>query len=143
MGGLAARYRRLFNFISRHAHTDPPQTWATRLGRAGFAIERWQYYFSRRALRTLEIGHVQGLPSAVLHALTGHWVIAPWRSSLGPTERWVRPFYNEDASPDGGAYLLLVARKVATHPVDAPLPPPRPLPIRAAPPAEAAPAALH
>lgn len=129
LGGPAGRYRDFFNFISRHAHTDSPQTWAERLAAAGFAVERWQYYFSRGALRALEMGHVQGLPSAALHALTGHWIIAPWQSSLGPTERWLRPFYEEAASLDGGAYLLLIARKVADRPIAATLPPPRPLSV--------------
>jgi SAM-dependent methyltransferase len=109
--GLAERYRNFFNTISRHAHTDPPEVWAARLHEAGFAIERWQYYFSRQALHALEIGHVQGLPSAVLHALTGHWILGPWESSLRPTERWVRPFY-EEAPPPQGAYLLFVARRI-------------------------------
>ena len=127
--GLAGRYRRLFNTISRHAHTDSPETWATRLAAAGFAVERWQYYFSRGALRALEIGHVQGLPSAALHALTGHWIVAPWESSLRPTERWVRPFYEEEAAVDGGAYLLFIVRKQAAGPIAAHLPPARPLPV--------------
>ncbi len=130
LGGLAQRYRRLFNTISRHAHTDAPATWAARLAEAGFAIERWQYYFSRGALRALEIGHAQGLPSAALHALTGHWIVAPWESSLAPTERWVRPFYEEEAAQDGGAYLLFIVRKQATGPIAAELPPPRPLPVK-------------
>ncbi len=129
LDGMAERYRRWFNFISRHAHTDPPQTWADRLAAAGFVIERWQYYFSREALRTLELGHAQGLPSAALHALTGHWIVAPWPSSLEPTERWVRPYYEEEASPVEGAYLLFVARKESSRPVAAHLPPPTPLPI--------------
>jgi len=92
-------------------------------------VERWQYYFSRGALRALEIGHVQGLPSAALHALTGHWIVAPWESSLGPTERWVRPFYEEEAAVDGGAYLLFIVRKQAAGPIAAHLPPARPLPV--------------
>ncbi len=129
LDGLAQRYRRLFNTISRHAHTDAPETWAARLAEAGFAIERWQYYFSRGALRALEIGHAQGLPSAALHALTGHWIVAPWERSLAPTERWVRPFYEEEAAQDGGAYLLFIVRKQAAGPIAAELPPPRPLPV--------------
>lgn len=128
---LAERYRDLFNFISRHAHTDSPETWAGRLAEAGFVVERWQYYFSRDALRALEAGHIQGLPSAALHALTGHWIVAPWESSLRPTERWVRPYYEEEASLDGGAYLLLIARKAITGPPEALLPPPRPFPVAA------------
>ncbi len=130
LSGLADRYRDFFNTISRHAHTDPPDVWARRLAEAGFVIERWQYYFSREALHALEIGHVQGLPSAVLHALTGHWILGPWESNLRPTERWVRPYYEEAPSPEGGAYLLFIARRVSADDprlqTTNPLPPPNP-----------------
>ena len=126
LDGMAGRYQRFFNFISRHAHTDSPETWAVRLAEAGFSVERWQYYFSRDALRALEMGHVQGLPSAALHALTGHWIVAPWESSLGPTERWVRPFFEEEAGPEGGAYILIIARKELVPPAEPKLPEPRP-----------------
>ena len=125
MDGMADRYRGFFNKVSRHAHTDSPERWAERFAAAGFEIERWQYYFSAEALHALEIGHVQGLPSWVIHALTGHWVIAPWESSLKPTERWVRPFY-EEAFQDTGAYILIIAKKVSDGPVDVPLPPAQP-----------------
>ncbi len=126
--GLGDTYRNFFNFISRHAHTDPPQIWAERLGHAGFRIARWQYYFSPEALHTLELGHLQGLPSAVLHALTGHWIVASWRENLQLTERWVRPYYEEEPAEEG-AYLFIVAQKVASSPVAAHLPPSNPLPI--------------
>jgi SAM-dependent methyltransferase len=131
LSGLAGRYRNFFNLISRHAHTDSPETWTERLAQAGFMIERWQYYFSREALHALEIGHVQGLPSAILHALTGHWIIAPWDNSLRPTERWVRPFYEESPGLDSGAYLLIVARKVSHQAIPSILPPPLHLKIAA------------
>jgi SAM-dependent methyltransferase/4-amino-4-deoxy-L-arabinose transferase-like glycosyltransferase len=126
--GLGDAYRDFFNFISRHAHTDPPQQWAERMGQAGFRIARWQYYFSPEALHTLELGHLQGLPSAVLHALTGHWIVAPWRENLRLTERWVRPFYEEEPAEEG-AYLFIVAQKVADGPVAPHLPPSNPLTI--------------
>ncbi|HEX6386855.1 MAG TPA: methyltransferase domain-containing protein [Anaerolineae bacterium] len=127
--GLAGSYRRFFNFISRHAHTDSPQVWAERLAQAGFSVEQWQYYFSKEALRALEWGHVQGLPSAVLHGLTGHWILAPWESNLRRTERWLRPFYEEEA-PERGAYILMIARKQARDPIAANLPPASPEEIR-------------
>ncbi|MGH2536607.1 MAG: class I SAM-dependent methyltransferase [Candidatus Promineifilaceae bacterium] len=112
MKGLAARYRHSFNRIARHAHTDTAGRWARRLTEAGFHIEHWQAYFSPAALRALEVGHLFGVPSAVLHALTGHWVLAPWRSSLGPVERWLRPLYEE--APDGrGTMVVFIARKPA------------------------------
>ena len=122
---LAGSYRDFFNYISRHAHTDPPEVWNDRLALAGFSVERWQYYFSQKALRTLEVGHAQGIPSAVLHTLTGHWIIGPWQSNLRRTEQWVRPYYDEEF-PEKGAYLYFLARKTADGPIDATLPPARP-----------------
>lgn len=123
--GLAAWYRGKFNGISRHAHTDPPEVWAARLAQAGFEIERWQYYFSKEALRALEIGHAQGIPAAIMHALTGHWIVAPWESSLKWTDRWLRPYYDEPFG-ETGAYLLIIARKKANGPIEATLPAARP-----------------
>ncbi len=122
---MAGQYRALFNKISRHAHTDPPEIWAERLVTSGFTIERWQYYFSEKALRTLELGHAQGLPSAILHAFTGHWVLGPWENNLRRTEQWVRPYYEEEF-PEHGAYLFFLARKTMGEPPADPLPPPHP-----------------
>ncbi|MFL7839390.1 MAG: glycosyltransferase family 39 protein [Candidatus Promineifilaceae bacterium] len=124
LDGLAETYRSAFNRISRHAHTDPPEIWGERLTLAGFTIERWQYYFSKEALRTLEVGHAQGLPSAVLHALTGHWILGPWESNLRRTEQWVRPYYEEEF-PQEGAYLYFLARKKSDGALDPVLPPPQ------------------
>ncbi|MBK8901561.1 MAG: methyltransferase domain-containing protein [Anaerolineaceae bacterium] len=126
--GMAESYQRFFNQISRHAHTDSVEVWAERLAQAGFGIERWQYYFSKEALHALEWGHAQGLPSAIMHALTGHWIVAPWRSSLHRVEKWLRPFYNEPF-PDDGTYLLIVARKRANGPIPVQVPPARPFTI--------------
>ena len=121
LNGAANSYRKFFNQISRHAHTDTPEVWAERLALAGFQIERWQYYFSRDALHTLELGHAQGVPSAVLHALTGHWIIGPWEDNLKWTERWVRPYYEEEF-PEEGAYIFFLARKASDGPITAALP---------------------
>lgn len=126
--GLADAYRRLFNRIARHAHTDSPERWARRLARAGFEIEQWQYYFSKKALHALELGHIQGLPSALIHFLTGHWILAPWQSNLKYTERWVRPYYNEDF-PELGTMIIFVAQKVEETPIQAKLPNKRILPF--------------
>ena len=126
--GLAEQYRRLFNFVSRHAHIDPPAVWAERLAQAGFVVDRWQYYFSDKALHALEWGHVQGLPSAVLHAITGHWILGPWENNLQRTERWIRPFY-EEPFPSEGAYVLFIAGKQAERPLTAVLPAARPFSI--------------
>lgn len=121
LNGMADSYRNFFNGISRHAHTDAPQVWAERLAQAGFAIVRWQQYFSQDALRALEMGHAQGVPSAVLHALTGHWIVAPYERSLQVTEQWLRPLY-EEPFPEQGAYIFFVAQKVKNGPVPVHLP---------------------
>ena len=121
LSGMADQYRRFFNGISRHAHTEPPEVWAEWLANAGFAVERWQYYFSKSALHALEMGHATGLPSAFAHALTGRWILAPWDSNLRSTERWLRPYY-EESFGETGAYLLIIARKKADGPIPAMLP---------------------
>ena len=108
--GAAGTYERWFNRISRHHHIDSPETWKTRLGQAGFSMERWWYYFSPGALRALEWGHYLGLPSAVAKLLFGRWVLVPARWNLALTEGLLRKFYDEPP-PREGAYLFMVARK--------------------------------
>jgi SAM-dependent methyltransferase len=109
---LADRYRRGFNAIARHAHTDPPGRWQRRLEQANLVVERSQPYFSARALHALEFGHFFGLPSFLCHLLTRRWILAPWRNSLFLTERWLRPLYEEELSQgEPGTMLLIVARK--------------------------------
>jgi 4-amino-4-deoxy-L-arabinose transferase-like glycosyltransferase/SAM-dependent methyltransferase len=125
LSGMADQYRRFFNGISRHAHTEPPEVWAQWLANAGFAVERWQYYFSKSALHALEMGHATGLPSAFSHALTGHWILAPWDNNLRPTERWLRPYYEEPFG-ETGAYIIIIARKKADGPIPIALPEARP-----------------
>ena len=125
LAGMAGQYRRFFNRISRHAHTVGPEVWAAWLANAGFAVERWQYYFSKPALHALEMGHATGLPAAFAHALTGHWILAPWDSNLWLTERWLRPYYEEPFG-ETGAYLFIIARKKGDGPIPATLPEARP-----------------
>jgi SAM-dependent methyltransferase len=108
---LAEKYRLAFNRLARHAHTDPPQRWQQRLTRSGLVVESWQPYFSEQALHALEVGHIFGIPSLLLHALTRRWIIAPWRSSLYLTERWLRPLFEESPNSEG-TMLLFVARKI-------------------------------
>lgn len=127
--GLAERYLALVTRITRHVHVNPPEIWASRFAEAGLEVERWQYYFSPAAVRALEIGHIQGVPAAIMRALTGHWIIAPWQDSLARIDKWLRPFYEEETAVSEGGYIFMVARKAANQPIDAPLPPLRPFTI--------------
>ncbi len=126
LNSLADGYRRGFNRISRHAHVDPPESWAARFADAGFSISQWQYYFSTKALHALEIGHLQGIPSAITHALTGHWILAPWEGNLRMTEQWVRPFYEEEP-PHPGTMLLFILKKSPERPITIALPKANPI----------------
>jgi SAM-dependent methyltransferase len=108
--GPAGAYEAFFNRISRHHHCDGPDVWRQRLATAGMRLEKYWYYFSPAALHALEWGHYFGLPAAIAHSLTGHWVLAPTRANLVLTERMLRPLY-EERLPDQGAYLFFVARK--------------------------------
>ncbi len=105
-------YRRWFNRISRHAHCDSPDQWKARLTQAGFITEHIWYYFSPKALRTLELGHYLGLPNLLSKKLFGKWVV--WPSRKNPILRLIyatlKPLYNEPL-PVVGAYLFGVARK--------------------------------
>jgi SAM-dependent methyltransferase/4-amino-4-deoxy-L-arabinose transferase-like glycosyltransferase len=121
----AAAYEGWFNRISRHHHCDPPSLWHQRLGAAGLRTVSWQYYFSPSAHHRLEWGHYLGLPSLVSKLLFGRWVLAPWRSSLKWTERWLRPSFDEPP-PEKGAYLLFVAERMGPGESRGPLPAPSP-----------------
>ena len=109
---LGNSYRRWFNRISRHAHCDSPDRWKERLTQAGFVSEQIWYYFSPKALRTLELGHFLGVPNLFTKKLLGSWVI--WPSRTNPLLRFLyamlKPIYNEPV-PAVGAYLFGVARK--------------------------------
>ncbi len=107
---LSRAYENFFNRISRHQHCDDPQAWTQRLNRAGLQVDRWWYYFSRPALQTLEWGHYFGAPSALIHAATRHWILAPARWNLWLIDKYVRRYYTE-ALPAKGAYVFFVAHK--------------------------------
>lgn len=107
----AEAYGRLFNRISRHHHCDAPEIWAARLERVGLRPLRWWFYFSRGAMALLEWGHPYGLPSLLCKKLFGRWILAPWRWSLWPVERILRPFYMEPPNAVEGAYFFMIARR--------------------------------
>jgi len=109
---LGNAYRKFFNTISRHHHCDSPETWESRLNNAGFEIERWWHYFSPAAFRTLEWGHYFGLPSALIHAVSRRWILAPARWNLALTDRLVRKHYDEPRELADGVYSFYIVRKL-------------------------------
>ena len=103
-----AWYRQAFGCC----HRDSPEAWHARLAAAGLRTVSWSYLISPPAERRLEIARWMAWPSAICKAILDRWVIAPWRSSLQWTERWLRPAYQETV-PATGALLVLVAERDA------------------------------
>lgn len=104
-------YRRFFNRISRHYHSDSPGVWQERLEQAGFQLERWWTYYSPQALHVTEWGHYFGLPSLVCKLLTGRWILAPYRWNLAITEWVTRRQYQEATARDDGVCTFFIARR--------------------------------
>jgi len=104
------RYENWFRKISRVEHADEPDVWKGRLEEAGFELERYWHYFSPAAMRVLEWGHYFGLPSLVIHFLTGKWILLPNRLNLFLTERFVRRFASAETVEDG-TFTFYLARK--------------------------------
>jgi len=112
LNSLADAYRRFFNRIARHYHSDPPEIWRERLENAGLRIDRWWHYFSPEATAIMEWGHYFGLPSLVTRKLTGRWILSPTRWNLALTERFIRPYYEQDPVRDDGAYTFYIASRI-------------------------------
>lgn len=108
---LGDAYRRFFNRIARHYHSDPPEVWHQRLELAGFSIESWWHYYPPRAMQVSEWGHLLGLPSLLMRKLTGRWILAPTRWNLLLTDRLLRPLYEADPRTIEGVCTFYVARR--------------------------------
>jgi SAM-dependent methyltransferase len=107
---LAELYRAFFSLIARHRHLDGPEIWKRRLELAGFSVERWWHYFPPKALAALEWGHYFGLPSLIIHWLTGRWILVPTRWNLMLTYRSLQP--HAVAVPcDDGVCTFYIARR--------------------------------
>ncbi len=113
LAGLAERYRRVFDHISRHYYYRSPEAWRRSLRDVGLKVERWWPYFSPGALAALEWGHPLGLPSVLAKKLTGRWLLVPSSWNLKLTEVLLRRFYLEAPMSDG-AYLFFAVQKSNT-----------------------------
>jgi SAM-dependent methyltransferase len=107
--GAGQAYTSWFQRMSRVEHAVWPETWQDWLALAGFKLERWWHYFSPQAMRTLEWGHYFGAPALLPHALSGRWIIAPYRWNLFITEHYVRRYAVAQPDPDG-TFTFFVAR---------------------------------
>jgi SAM-dependent methyltransferase len=110
MVSASQAYSRLFNRISRHAHTDGLEVWKRRLEQVGFTIEKSWDYFPPPALHVLEVGHLMGLPALAAKKLTGQWIISKSKTSLWLPWLITRRHVTHPIS-DQGAYSFYIARR--------------------------------
>ncbi len=113
--GGANFYRKLFNRISRHHHTDSPERWAERLKENGLEILRMWNYFPPVSLRILEFGHLLGLPTWINKQLFGRWVLFSSKRNIYRRIIYSRILenYQKNQISENGAYTLIYARKIS------------------------------
>lgn len=109
--GLAELYRRFFNRISRHYHSDPPEVWRARLERHGFEIIRWWHYFPPHAMQVVEWGHYFGLPYLINRKLSGKWVPGWANGLIRQLHSWLKCYYNEPPVCEDGVCSFYITRR--------------------------------
>lgn len=109
----AKAYAAYFNRISRHFHTDDPQTWTERLNNHGFYTVSHTYYLNAKAHRVFDLAHYISIHCLLSHKLTGRWTALTPGFVNRLYARWLRPLCK---APWGepGPYLFFVAERDRT-----------------------------
>lgn len=110
LGPLARLYEGFFNRISRHIHIQPPEAWRAWIEDAGFQIEDWRYYYSRKDTIALEVAHYVSVPSLITKAVLKRWVLWPGKRKYLPY-RQVLSRFAKPGPANEGAYIFFRARK--------------------------------
>ena len=110
---IAERYRRSFNWISRHHHPDPKEVWLDRLIDQGFIIKDEWNYFPPEYLKILEWGHFFGLPSWFNFKIFRRWILYPRKNNyfLNRIYFWLFPYFVGNSKSNNGAYTFIDAEK--------------------------------
>jgi len=110
---FANAYRKFFNRISRHYHTDSKEGWQQRFLKSNFEISASFNYFPQRSLRILEFGHYFCLPSWINKKVFGKWVLFPKKKNplLGRLFEFLGKEFTREQKSENGAYTLIYAIK--------------------------------
>jgi len=106
-------YRKMFNKISRHFHTDIKKNWEKRFTKKNFIIRTSFNYFPARSLRILELGHYFGLPTWFNKQLFKRWILFPNKNNpfLLHIYSKLKREINKEQKNENGAYTLIYAQK--------------------------------
>ena len=107
----ASRYESYFNRISRHFHTDDPQSWLKRLDESGFRTVYHSYYLNARAHRAFDMAHYLNIHCLLSRRLTGRWTALTPGFVTTLYDMWFRRFL-EGADGEPGPYLFFVIERV-------------------------------
>ncbi|MFW5714560.1 MAG: class I SAM-dependent methyltransferase [Brevefilum sp.] len=111
LSGLGEQYSRLFNWVSRHAHTDSQAVWKKRLESLGFELSDSWSYFPPKALHILEWGHPLGLPALISKKIFGRWILVQKKWNLAIPWAMTRPYLGEPRAEDGVCTFFVARRK--------------------------------
>lgn len=107
----AARiYESYFNRISRHYHTDDPETWSKRLDAHAFKVIYHSYYLNAKAHRIFDATHYLSIHCLLSRKLTGRWTALTPDCLNHLYEHWLRPCY-QARHGEPGPYLFFIAEK--------------------------------
>jgi ubiquinone/menaquinone biosynthesis C-methylase UbiE len=110
MNSAAKKYAVFFNRISKHYHTDSPETWIERMSTHGFNVISCSYYLSAKAHRAFDFAHYISIHSLLSKKLTGHWTALTPRFINKLYAKWLRPFY-EATHSEPGPYLFFIVER--------------------------------
>lgn len=109
----AQRYTEWFRRVQRHHHLLSAEEWTDRLRDAGFIVTHTRRYFPGAATGLLELLHYEGWHNLLSRALTGRWVLLPWRP-LYIMPEWLIAGFVRDRDSRDPTCLLVEARKPQT-----------------------------
>jgi len=110
---LAEKYRKFFNWISRHFHPDNERIWMSRLRDADFKVIHTWNYFTQKSLAILEWGHYFGFPSWINRKIFGRWILYPSTKNpfLSRIHHWLKEHIERDQKSADGAYSFFISVK--------------------------------
>jgi len=111
ISSISDLYRRFFDRVVRHVHTQPAEVWTKWMREAGFEVSRTRPYFSRRQTQLLELVHYLSVPSILTHAALGRWVLLPGKEKVLPYAKMLS-HYAEPGTDKEGAFVLIEAKKL-------------------------------
>ena len=106
---LGEKYIESLNGVFKHHHVNDALTWKKRLQKAGFKMEKAEYFIPIKAFHVYERWMIAAFPAKISKVLFGRWVFGPRglvKAFAGP---WLTPAFQIQG--DQGVVYFISARK--------------------------------